>query len=624
MLNTAGAPRPSGSRFTGPLVPGSVDGLGERWTTAETADALELLRFRAEVATAPGFEEALRARVGALTAFTDPAFAPVREVVQDGEYLTLVTSRVAGQKLPEVLTRVPKGKRIAFVTRLLREATRALSALETVGTGVTHGAITADRILVLPDGRICFTEHVLGSAMQELALWPEELWTEFGLLARADEDGEAVFDQRTTVMQLAMVALSVLLSRQLTLHDFEHNLSTLLEEFSGLPSSASSPVAAPLRDWLQQALQQGVSNYASASEADAGLRNLLTALGPAGTAQVDSFELRGRTEPAGDKPTEKPAAAPPSRPKVHERQTPPAPVAAKVVTAPVTVPPPASVPEVLPEPRPWPRSELQTIPEQADDWTGTPSRSRREQYLLWAVIAVAVVAVGEAIWVARLVTRQPTVVLSDSSFTVESSQPGYTVMVDGKPVGSTPLKVRVNPRTQGIRLVAATPAAPVVDSAAAAARAESERTAAALDQAAARQRTGGLQIRTPINLTVLEGDRVLGSTADGPIVASAGSHQLDLVNTALGFRVRQNVTIRAGVITPMTITPPMGRISINAQPWAQVLIDDTAVGETPLANIQVPIGDHQITFRHPQMGERRERVTVRADTPARVSTTFQR
>jgi hypothetical protein len=123
---------------------------------------------------------------------------------------------------------------------------------------------------------------------------------------------------------------------------------------------------------------------------------------------------------------------------------------------------------------------------------------------------------------------------------------------------------------------------------------------------------------------VLEGDRVLGSTADGPIVASAGSHQLDLVNTALGFRVRQNVSIRAGVIAPLTITPPMGRISINAQPWAQVLIDDNPVGETPLANVQVPIGDHQITFRHPQMGERRERVTVRADAPARVSTTFQR
>ena len=68
----------------------------------------------------------------------------------------------------------------------------------------------------------------------------------------------------------------------------------------------------------------------------------------------------------------------------------------------------------------------------------------------------------------------------------------------------------------------------------------------------------------------------------------------------------------------------MGRLSVNAQPWAQVLIDDNPVGETPLANVQVPIGDHQIIFRHPQMGERRERVTVRADVPARVSTTFQR
>jgi hypothetical protein len=562
--------------------------------------------------------------VSALTAFKDPAFAAIREVVQDDEYLTLVTTRVAGQRLSEVSTRISKGKRVAFVTRLLRDATRALSALEAVGTGITHGAITADRILVTPDGRICITEHALGSSMQELALWPEELWTEFGLLARADQEGEAVFDQRTTVMQLAMVALSVLLSRQLTLQDFEHRLSTLLEEFSGLSSSASSALAAPLRDWLQHALQQGVSNYASASEADAGLRNLLTALGAAGTADLDAFQFAGGVEPAGEKPTERPVTVPTlSLPKVQAREAAPIAVPATVVAAPVVVPAPA--PEVLPEPRPWQRSEVQTLPaKEVAGSGGTPSRSRREQYLLWAVIAVAAVAVGEAIAVARLVMQPPTVVLTDSSITVESAQAGDTVMVDGKAVGSTPLKVRVNPRTQGIRLIAATPPAPVIDPAAAAARAESERTAAALDLAAARQRTGGVQVRTPINLTVLEGDRVLGSTADGPIVASAGSHQLDFVNTALGFRVRQNVTIRAGVITPMTITPPMGRISINAQPWAQVLIDDTAVGETPLANIQVPIGDHQITFRHPQLGERRERVTVRADTPARISTTFQR
>ena len=57
-------------------------------------DPLELLRFRGEVATAPGFEEALRERVKALAGFKDLAFAAIREVVQDGEYLTLVTTRV--------------------------------------------------------------------------------------------------------------------------------------------------------------------------------------------------------------------------------------------------------------------------------------------------------------------------------------------------------------------------------------------------------------------------------------------------------------------------------------------------------------------------------------------------
>jgi hypothetical protein len=178
-----------------------------------------------------------------------------------------------------------------------------------------------------------------------------------------------------------------------------------------------------------------------------------------------------------------------------------------------------------------------------------------------------------------------------------------------------------------IRLVPAAPVAPpdtTPTAAALALKADSDKAAAAIDQAAARQRSGGVAFNSPIELKVFEGDRVLGSTADGPIVASAGTHQLDLVNTVLGYRSRQTVTIKAGVIARQTVTPPMGRISINAQPWAQVLIDDMAIGETPLANVPVALGDHQITFRHPQLGERRERVTVRADAPARISTTFQR
>jgi eukaryotic-like serine/threonine-protein kinase len=68
----------------------------------------------------------------------------------------------------------------------------------------------------------------------------------------------------------------------------------------------------------------------------------------------------------------------------------------------------------------------------------------------------------------------------------------------------------------------------------------------------------------------------------------------------------------------------MGRLSINAEPWAQVTIDDKPIGDTPLANVSVTLGEHEVLFRHPQLGERKETVVVRADAPARVSTSFQR
>jgi hypothetical protein len=112
---------------------------------------------------------------------------------------------------------------------------------------------------------------------------------------------------------------------------------------------------------------------------------------------------------------------------------------------------------------------------------------------------------------------------------------------------------------------------------------------------------------------------VLGSTADGAIIMRAGTHQLDLINTALGLRMRQFVTFRAGQITNLNVTLPSGQVSANAQPWANVSIDDRDYGETPLANLAVPIGEHEIVFRHPDLGERRRTIIVRADGPTRVS-----
>ena len=102
-----------------------------------------------------------------------------------------------------------------------------------------------------------------------------------------------------------------------------------------------------------------------------------------------------------------------------------------------------------------------------------------------------------------------------------------------------------------------------------------------------------------------------------------GTHLLEFVNEVTGFRYSQSVTVRAGKMTSVSIAVPKGRVSINAVPWAEVLIDGSAQGQTPLANLSLPIGSHEIVFRHPQLGERKQTVVVKVEGLAKVTQTFQ-
>jgi serine/threonine-protein kinase len=68
----------------------------------------------------------------------------------------------------------------------------------------------------------------------------------------------------------------------------------------------------------------------------------------------------------------------------------------------------------------------------------------------------------------------------------------------------------------------------------------------------------------------------------------------------------------------LELTVPNGVLHINALPWAEVWIDGRALGETPIANVAVPPGTHELVFRHPELGERRQSVVVRASSPTRI------
>jgi len=256
----------------------------------------------------------------------------------------------------------------------------------------------------------------------------------------------------------------------------------------------------------------------------------------------------------------------------------------------------------------------------------TDARGSRASWAGWVVAAlVALVAVAEAGWIGRVELSRPAVPPTPPvPVVVDSLQGGDTVIVDGREVGVTPMTLALTSGTRSIHVrtrPAVEQTAPVETVPAVARPVDS---AAALSLAAARERRGGLRLSSPIELQVLEGERVLGSSADGPVVITGGRHELDFVNSALGYRSHQTVDIKAGQIVPLTISPPDGRVSVNAVPWAQVSINGKLIGDTPLGNLQLPVGEHEVTFRHPQLGEQTQKVIVKSGVLTRVSASLTR
>jgi hypothetical protein len=291
--------------------------------------------------------------------------------------------------------------------------------------------------------------------------------------------------------------------------------------------------------------------------------------------------------------------------------------------------------EILPMP---PATNLRDVVDEvrSDGWSNlNPSVDRpgpheaRIAKLGWILAGVfLLVAVAEAVTLARrsaapaAVTPLPV----SQAITIESLAAGDAVIVNGQPVGVTPFTLTLTPELQSLQVQSRSAPPNVVNTIAQAQTANRPAAAAeppALAQAA-RDRRGGVELVAPVEVQVLEGDRVLGSSADGPIVTTVGRHELDLINPVIGYRSRQVVDIKPGRIEKVNISLPDGRVSINAVPWAQVLINGRPAGDTPLANLPMTVGEHQITFRHPQFGEQTQRVIVKSGVLTRVSATFAR
>ena len=131
--------------------------------------------------------------------------------------------------------------------------------------------------------------------------------------------------------------------------------------------------------------------------------------------------------------------------------------------------------------------------------------------------------------------------------------------------------------------------------------------------------SGWIAVSAPADVQVFEHARLLGSSQSDRLMVSAGRHEFEIVNEVVGYRATRTVQVSPGKVSPIKIEFPKGTIALNAVPWAEVWVDGEKIGDTPIGNLQLSIGPHEIVFRHPDLGEQRHAAMVTLKTPARLS-----
>lgn len=110
--------------------------------------------------------------------------------------------------------------------------------------------------------------------------------------------------------------------------------------------------------------------------------------------------------------------------------------------------------------------------------------------------------------------------------------------------------------------------------------------------------------------------------------------KVQLVIETSGYRrFAQTVTLRPGAT--LTLEPTLRRqrrrvnktgwLSINSDPWANVVVDGKALGNTPLLRHRLPVGRHRVTLSNPGRKLRAVRtVTIRAGVVTKLSVLLRR
>ena len=641
-------------------VQGLSDGLGDRLLMFDNSEApsLELLRFRPDVAQAPGFETALRDQVKRLAGFHHPAFARVRSVqrLEPDDDLALISNCTPGKRLSEVLQRA-RGP--AFAAALIRQLAPALALFQQHAAGISHGTLNPDRIVVSPEGRLTIVEHVVGPAVDTLNLRPAQLAALGIAFPPASGDAAPRLGAAADWYQLGLVAVSVLIGRPIAASELPQ-LETLLDGLAYSAHADGGELSPFIRQWLDRALHISGEPIESSADARAALDEMLRREQPRDTRRLETSHRDETTAPAAavanrvELTREAVAVTPhvsttgvPDTPAVstpavraasdvattYERSTSPTefrpvepaafpaepPAARRSVDTSIfeVVRPTAQARPRQAQVRPFPTREPLSLFEQETlaarerlldiqrgaaaayhqpslDPPHARAADRKVVSLIAALALIAVVEAGVIAWQVRARWLAP-----DQPLVVETTASGESVVLPNGSAEQGALAISVAPDLRWVRVT--------------------EPSTDALGTKAPTSSPGAIRISTPIALKVFEGTRLLGSVPGADLKLAAGRHDLALVNAELGYRLQHVLNVEAGQTIALHVAPQHGWVTIDATPWAEVAIDGRAAGRTPLGPLPLALGEHQITFQHPAGSKDRQKVTVKSGTTTRVT-----
>jgi PEGA domain len=170
---------------------------------------------------------------------------------------------------------------------------------------------------------------------------------------------------------------------------------------------------------------------------------------------------------------------------------------------------------------------------------------------------------------------------------ITSSEDGFQVIVDGKPLGPAPVTA----------ILAAGAHHFVVRSS----KGSVERTvhveAGETIDMKEEIYPGWVAVASAVDLTFSENGRHLKRDERGWAILPPGPHDIHLDNDQLGIHETRHVVVTPGDATRISLAPPASTLSITANEPAEVWVDGSSLGEAPITDVPMKLGTHDVRVR---------------------------